>query len=81
MSGGPRAIAPRSGIMSEGALYRVSTCLASSLLELLSRRWVISPEGGPGMTRLGHAGAQDRVVALLLKVPRIRSAMEVGAGA
>ncbi len=31
------------------------------------------------MTLLGHAGAQDRVVALLPKVPRIRLAMEVGA--
>jgi hypothetical protein len=31
------------------------------------------------MTLLGHAGARGRVVALWLKVPRIRSAMEVGA--
>jgi hypothetical protein len=31
------------------------------------------------MTLMGHAGARGRVVALLVDVPRIRSAMEVGA--
>jgi len=31
------------------------------------------------MTLVGHAGAPGRVVALLLRVPRIRSATEVGA--
>jgi hypothetical protein len=46
---------------------------------LLSGERVKSPEAGPGMTLLGHAGASDRVVALLPEVPRVRSAMEVGA--
>ena len=31
------------------------------------------------MALMGHAGARGRVVALLVDVPRIRSAMEVGA--
>jgi hypothetical protein len=31
------------------------------------------------MTLMGHAGVRDRVVALFREVPRIRSAMEVGA--
>ena len=60
-------------------LYRLLGHGAVTLLELLSGVWVKSPEDGPGMTLVGHAGAPGRVVALLPKVPRIRSATEVGA--
>src|SRR6266487_5278459 len=53
--------------MGEMRLYRLLGHGAVTLLELLSVGRVKSPEDGPGMTLVGHAGATGRVVALLLR--------------
>jgi hypothetical protein len=64
MCSAPPATGMQLGISCEQAFYLKDGWLVRSLLELLSGLWVISPEDGLGMTLLGHAGAQDRVVSL-----------------
>ena len=44
--------------MGEMCLYRLLRHGAVTLLELLSGAWVKSPEDGPGMTLVGHAGGR-----------------------
>jgi hypothetical protein len=44
--------------MGELCLYRLLGHGAVTLLELLSGGWVKSPEDGPGMTLVGHAGGR-----------------------
>jgi hypothetical protein len=65
---GSRVAGEQAGYVGAGGLIPPLGRGDGRLLELLSGGRVKSPEGGPGMTLLGHAGASGRVVALLPEV-------------